>query len=353
MTRLARLLEGYAANTWFVVNPRLAGRLARGFARALLLRRNTLRAIEIYPTMECNLACPMCSVEKFKRRSGTRLNLEGYRRIARDGARLGALSLTVLGGEPLLAEDLEAIIRIFKARHFYVHIVSNGVLATRQRLARLRAAGLDGVCFSLDSMDPAVNDRIRGLAGHHGRVLAAIDAAQSLGLTVNVAPVFFPGHLDDALGVVRFCQERGIRASGTQVAPVGAWEGGPLLSRAENARIRRLLEEHPRLTFDWAFSYFLKKRCPAGKEKIAIDPFGEVFGCVINPIAYGSIAAEPLRRIHARMQRIPVIRADAPVCIAAEDRDYIDRYLRPLAAFDVYPVPYAEHPAFRCGAGRG
>lgn len=39
---------------------------------------------------------------------------------------------------------------------------------------------------------------------------------------------------------------------------------------------------YPRLTFDWAFSYFIKMWYAAGREKAAVTNFGEVFGCVIK-----------------------------------------------------------------------
>ena len=145
--------KGYLVNRWVIANKHVFRRILRGFFRAWLLRKHTLRSIELYPTMQCNLSCKMCSVEKFKKTRGRYLDLAEYENIARQGARLGAFSMTVLGGEPLLADNLEEIVSVFKKENYHTHIVSNATLMSRPRLARLREAGLNGVCFSLDSMN--------------------------------------------------------------------------------------------------------------------------------------------------------------------------------------------------------
>ena len=337
--------KGYSKNTWVVSNPRILWRILRGFIRAVLFRKNTLRAIEIYPTMECNLSCSMCSVEKFKKNRGVPLTLDEYKKIAEEGIRLGALSATILGGEPLLVTNLEDIISIFDKKQYYTHIVTNSMLISEPRLRSLKKAGLRGICFSLDSMDKKKNDRIRGIDGHFEKVFESLRLARKMGFEVNMAPVFFPNKVQNGIDVVKFCQSEKIGASGTQVAPVGRWENGPVLSAEENTHIRSLLKEYPRLTFDWSLSYFLRMRCPAGKEKIAISNYGDVFGCAINPISFGNIRRESLKKILKRMQKLPEIKRDSPVCVAAEDRNYIEKYLHPLSRFDQYPVDYKNHPS--------
>jgi MoaA/NifB/PqqE/SkfB family radical SAM enzyme len=337
-------IKGYYINKWILKNPYIILRTAKGFLRALF-NKDTLRSIEIFPSMQCNLKCSMCSVEKFKKKSGIDLTIDDYSRIAREGALLGATSLTILGGEPLLVENLENIIRVFKKNKFYIHMVSNATLADRQRLTLLQKSGLDGICFSLDSVDEEENDRIRGFEGHYQKVHEAIKIGEELGLIVSMAPVFFPGSLENAIRVVKFCQKEGYGASGSQVSPVGAWEDRPVLSKHENDRLRQLLKEFPRLTFDWALSYKLKFRCPAGREKIAITNHGDVCGCSINPISYGNIKNESIKKIMKRMRVFSQIKKESSVCLAGEDLHYIEKYLRPLHHFRYYPVSFNDHPA--------
>jgi MoaA/NifB/PqqE/SkfB family radical SAM enzyme len=337
-------LAGYFANIWVVKNHYILYRVLRGFYRAILRGRSTLKTIEIFPTMECNLSCAMCSISKYKHSAQEALALEDYERLAQEGARMGAIALTILGGEPFLYENLEDIIRLFKKEHFFIYMVSNGTLVTREKLQRLTGAGLDSICFSLDSMNEEESDSVRGFDGYFRNIFKAVKMAKEENLIVSLAPVFFPSRLNDGIEVVKYCQKNSLGASGGQVAAVGGWEGAQILSRPEHDIVRALLEEYPRLTFDWALSYFLKMRCPAGKEKIAVTTHGDVVGCSVNPISFGNIKEEPLSRIWQRMGAFSQFRKSSPVCLAAEDREYVERYLEVLAKVKSYPIFYKFHP---------
>ena len=338
-------LSSYFVNTWVLNNPHVVYRSIRGFLRAFLLRKNTLKTIELFPSMSCNLNCAMCSVEKYKVSSRSEgMTIADYKAIAHQGAKLGAITVNILGGEPLMCPELDDIVKIFKEEHYFVYMVSNGLLVERQRMGELKKMGLSGICFSLDSMEEENDDQVRGQEGHFKKVFEAIRIARETGLIVSLAPVFFPGQMENAVSVIRYCQKNGIGASGGLVAPVGAWEGGELLNEDERAEVRRLLKEFPRFTLDWAMSYYFRPRCPAGKEKIAVHANGDVVGCSLNPISFGNALEEPLADILERMGRFFHYNKDFPGCIAAEDETYIDSCIRPLYEFPRYPVNYKDHP---------
>jgi MoaA/NifB/PqqE/SkfB family radical SAM enzyme len=153
-----------------------------------------------------------------------------------------------------------------------------------------------------------------------------------------------PGRLQDAIDVIEYCGANGFGASATQAAPVGSFENAALLSKAENDRIRSLLDKHPQLTMDWSLTYFLQHRCPAGKEKIGITNFGDVIACSINPIAFGNVVEENLEKIWSRMGKFSEFRKNSKTCLAAENTDYIDAFIRPLAGAATYPVLFSDHP---------
>ena len=340
-------LNKFFPNRWLVGNPVILARVLRGFARALLLRKNTIKTIELFPTMRCNLRCEMCSVDGMMMDDIPELELGDYEQIARQGATLGAVAVSFLGGEPLMYEHLEPLVGIFKKHHFYTYMVSNGLLATRKRLKALKRAGLDYISFSVDSMDGQRHNSIRGMPGLFDKTLRACATAREEGLTTGLSTVFFPGKLEQALEVVEHCARNGLGMSAGQVAPIGSWHDGETLSSQEHDRIRRIVGQYPRLTMDWSMSYFLKMRCPAGKEKLAITTGGEVLGCSVNPVSFGNIRNEPLKDIIGRMQRFSYFRRDVPVCLAAEHTEYIEKIMRPMGALGKSPVPFREHPNIR------
>ncbi|GAB7082229.1 hypothetical protein JCM14635_39040 [Megalodesulfovibrio paquesii] len=343
-------INKYLANLWIIKNPSILGKIAKGFFRAWVLNRPTLKTIEIFPTMSCNIACKMCSVEKYKKVQGAPLSLQEYESIAKQTSQLGAFSVNILGGEPLTYNRLSDVIRIFKQRGFLALVVTNGLLASRERCQELRDAGLHTLCFSLDNVDREKNDRIRGQVGHYDAVMAGIENAKSVGLDIRIGMVFFPGYVEEGIAVQQFAKKLGIKTSGGQVAPVGSWEGNPPLSKEEHDMVRTHLSREPLMTFDWAMSYKLRQCCPAGKEKIAISNFGDIFGCSVNPISFGNVRTESVAEIMARMQRFSQFAKNSPVCLAAEDTEFQERYLAPLSQFDSYPVSYTEHPTIKNSA---
>lgn len=339
-----RTLRAYTDNTWVLKNPHIFFRGVRGFIRKLIFNKNSLKTIEIFPTLDCNLNCNMCSMEKYKHSKRQKLVLDDYSRLAREGAALGAISVNILGGEPFLFKDLDEIIRIFKQEHYLTYIVSNSLLVTRERLSLLKKAGLDAICFSLDSLNEWDNDQVRGNKGHQQSVFKAAKMVQELGITVSFAPVFFHNKINMGLEVIKYCQDQGISANATQVAAVGAWEDGELLTKEEHEQIRRMLKKYSRFTLDWVLTYSLKYCCPAGKEKIAITPFGDVVGCSINPLAFGNIQNEPLEKVWRRMGCFSQYKKDSPVCLSSEDFEFIDKYLKPFRDCNEYPIDYKSHP---------
>lgn len=337
-------LSNYVAGNWVLSNPVIFYRAIRGFFRALVLKKNTLKTIELFPTFDCPANCPMCSVEKYKiGNAKPMLTLEDYERLADEGAKLGAIAATILGGEPLVYPHLKELMQIFKKRNFFINIVSNGLLLSKEKLEDLKSYGLNSMFFSLESMDEEVNDSMRG-KGHFAKTMQNVKWCQELKLVTGLAPVFFPDRMEDAVDVIDYAHRNGMCASGGQVAATGLAEQQELLSPEQHDFVRSLLKKYPRLTFDWSLSYFLKIRCPAGKEKIGITCHGDVIGCSVNPISFGNVMEEPLANIWKRMGKFSQFANDSKGCLGSENLHYIKNYLAPAHKSATYPFPYTEHP---------
>jgi MoaA/NifB/PqqE/SkfB family radical SAM enzyme len=339
--------KSYKKNLWILTSPVVLTRVMRGFARALLLGKSTLKTIEIFPTLQCNLRCEMCSVAKYHRneKTGTVLGLEDYERIARQGAMEGAIAVSILGGEPLMSPILKDILAIFKKYRYTTYMVSNGSLLDFSKVQDLKRWGLDLLSMSLESLDVESHQKRRGSHQLGNKILDNIRLCKEGGLPVGLSTVFFPGKVEEAEEVIAYASRNGIGISAGQVCPIGGWEGKPVLSRSENEKIRKILKRYPRLTMDWAMTYHLRHRCVAGKEKIAITSTGEVLGCSVNPISFGNIREENLSKILSRLRSFRPFREWFPGCLAAESKEYIERYLEPLSQYKNHPVSWLEHPS--------
>ena len=86
------------------------------------------------------------------------------------------------GGEPLLHPDLLHVIASYASLGVAsIVVITNGLLASRERLLAIQGAGATGVTFSLDSIDPAIACQTRRLeVGQLARVLDHLSVAGAM-----------------------------------------------------------------------------------------------------------------------------------------------------------------------------
>lgn len=152
--------------------------------------RRPLRDLRISVMDRCNFRCPYCMPEdKYHKDfrfldSAERLSFAEILRVAGIFAGLGVDKLRITGGEPLLRPGLPDLIgdlsRIDGIQD--IALTTNGILLA-QHAAALKAAGLDRVTVSLDSLDDKVFATMSGGRGGKQRVLEGIGEAIQAGLT--------------------------------------------------------------------------------------------------------------------------------------------------------------------------
>ena len=109
-------------------------------------------------TYRCPLHCVFCYNPTDFARVGPELPTADWLRVLREARALGAVQLGLSGGEPLLREDLEAMVAEAHALGFYINLITSGVGLTRTRIAALKAAGLDHIQLSFQDSTREMND---------------------------------------------------------------------------------------------------------------------------------------------------------------------------------------------------
>ncbi len=138
----------------------------------------------------CNFRCPYCMPEdKFHKefefmRSSERLSFDEIVRVAQVFQKLGVRKLRITGGEPLLRQNLPDLIGDLSRIDGIddLALTTNGILLGAHAAA-LKAAGMDRVTVSLDSLDDAVFAEMSGNRGSKDRVLDGIREAVNAGLS--------------------------------------------------------------------------------------------------------------------------------------------------------------------------
>lgn len=192
-------------------------------------------------TDRCNLRCTYCMpAEGLNWLPGEALltAAELARLLTIAVTRLGITSVRFTGGEPLVSPHLEEVIAAAAALtpRPEIALTTNGVALAR-RAAGLRAAGLDRVNVSLDTVDAARFARITR-RDRLDDVLAGLSAAAAAGLApVKVNAVLDPATgLDDAVTLLEFCLRHGYQLRIIEQMPLDAehhWRREDTLSAAD------------------------------------------------------------------------------------------------------------------------
>ena len=147
-----------------------------------------VRDLRISVIDRCNYRCPYCMPadvygegHKFLPRSAW-LTPGEIKRVAGLFLQLGVTKFRLSGGEPLLRRDIAEIVAALAELRGVedLALTTNGTLLA-QRAKALKAAGLQRVTVSLDSIDDATFRTMNGDRGDVATVLAAIDAARAEG----------------------------------------------------------------------------------------------------------------------------------------------------------------------------
>jgi cyclic pyranopterin phosphate synthase len=149
-----------------------------------------MRDLRISVMDRCNFRCPYCMPrETYHERyrflgSHERLSFDEIVRLARLFVQLGVRKLRLTGGEPLLRANLPDLIGDLSDIPGVedVALTTNGVLLARYA-SELKAAGLQRVTVSLDSLDAQVFVRMSGGFGGVEEVLDGIEHARRAELT--------------------------------------------------------------------------------------------------------------------------------------------------------------------------
>ena len=150
----------------------------------------------------CNLRCRYCMPEEgvCKKRHEDMLTEEEMLLAVRAAASLGVTKLRITGGEPLVKKNILSICR--KAAEIpgirELCITTNGILLP-QYAGELKAAGMDHVNISLDTLDPEKYTRITRI-GKLEDALRGLDAALGAGFrTIRLNTVLIGGFNDDEI----------------------------------------------------------------------------------------------------------------------------------------------------------
>jgi radical SAM protein with 4Fe4S-binding SPASM domain len=283
-------------------------------------------------THMCNLRCRHCYQDAQKALPGELTTVEA-KKLVDQLSDAGVVVIAFSGGEPLMRKDFFEIAAYAHQRDLYVALASNGTMITPPVAKNLHNAGVDYVEVSIDGMDAASHDAMRGISGAFDRSVEGIKNCVAEGIYSCIATTVTQENYDQIpeihklgqnLGVKRLMcfnfipTGRGTRMANQDLTPCQREDLLKfILSQDKKGMAPEILSTAPQfarvaLSDDTdngvPVGHFhsgngLQGRtrmladfiggCGAGRLYCSIEPDGDVQPCVFLPVAVGNVRERP------------------------------------------------------------
>jgi len=266
-------------------------------ARAQAERR--LLSIHWELTHRCNECCTHCylAVRPPRAGRGAELTTVECLDVLDQLADLGALYLTLSGGEPLVRQDFFTIATAARARYLALRIFSNGLAITPAVADRIADLVPLAVEVSLYGADPATHDAITRRTGSWQKTRRALTLLRARGVPVVIKTPLMRQNIAHFAAIRALATQLGARfrydltiTRGIDGAPVPA---GHRLTAAELAAFFGALDpcDPPRSDTSGP------QRCAIGQSSLLLAPDGTVYPCTEVRMAAGNVRTQHLRAI--------------------------------------------------------
>ncbi|MBN1653434.1 MAG: radical SAM protein [Deltaproteobacteria bacterium] len=328
--------------------PNLVAKIGRGYFRALVLRKPCLRDCEFSITPDCQSKCSFCYASKFYKKEEELLSLDEIESTWIQAKEMGAFCANLLGGEPLLHPHFIDIIEILEPKKHLITFATNSILLTEDIIKELKRLGVFLIMISLNSLNPELNDKMRGYKGHYDHVMNAIELCIKYNIDISLPVATSKPYLKETYEIVEYAKQINASVVVNLMCAMGRTEGelDLLFDEAFWKDYRKLVDSNSHLRADFDTNLNLRIGCPAGFEKIHVTPYGEVTGCSMNPVSFGNVREKPLAEIVDKMRNFYHFAKRSPHCLVAIDRKYINDYMNYASNYESIPYRVEENDCY-------
>lgn len=144
-------------------------------------------ALEV--TSKCNFNCIHCCNSATYQSNSEDLEIKTFEKLAYEANVINISSVSILGGEPLMREDIFDVLRIFRRHYVAVfNLFTNGSLLTKSNLAILCKLPLFNLTLSIDGWSSRSNDFIRQ-GSDIQKIKSVLMIAKSSGIPITVSTI--------------------------------------------------------------------------------------------------------------------------------------------------------------------
>lgn len=160
-------------------------------------------------TQRCPLQCPYCSNPVNLLKANEEMSTADWLSVFDQAADMGVLQVHLSGGEPTLRTDLEQLIAKLAERGIYSNLITAGVGVSRDRLKAFADLGLNHVQLSIQSVRPAMIDKITNYKDALAKKTAFAHWVRELDLPLTINAVIHRHNIDETEEVIQYALDVG------------------------------------------------------------------------------------------------------------------------------------------------
>jgi AdoMet-dependent heme synthase len=200
-------------------------------------------------TRACAYACVHCRADAQRSRDPRELTTAEARALIDRITDFGKPILVFTGGDPMMRSDLMELIGYATQRGLRCSLTPTATgLATRERLALAKDAGIKRIALSLDAPESGLHDAFRQVEGSWERTIAILRSALAIGLAAQINTTVTRRNLALLPQMVTFVKEAGaVQWSLFFLVPTGRADAVDMISPEEHESV-----------FNWLYDLSLR-----------------------------------------------------------------------------------------------
>lgn len=232
-------------------------------------------------TYRCPLHCAFCyNPTDYAKYTENELSTEQWIKVLRDARKLGAIQLGISGGEPLLRDDIEEIVREAHQLGYYTNLITSGVGLTEKRIDEFKAGGLDHIQLSMHDITEEINNFITNTKTFQlKKKVAAMIKDRGYPMVLNVVIHRYNiGHIKEILEMAEALGADYVELANTQ------YYGWSLVNRSQLMPTREQIDHAEAVTNEFRKKvgnkmkiYFVVPDYFSDRPKKCMNGWGEVF----------------------------------------------------------------------------
>jgi radical SAM protein with 4Fe4S-binding SPASM domain len=234
-------------------------------------------------TARCNARCVHCFQGPAHIRSPRELSAEEWCAAVDQARALGALFVTLSGGEAMLSPHFWTVAEHVCRAGMAFRVYTNGIALTRdaaRRLAELRPFSVEVTVFSLSA---ARHDAVTGVPGSLSRALRGLFRLRRAGVSLGLKCPLLAPNAGDHASVRRLAERLGASlVFDPHIAPAGDGGCGPTRCRGEDQALVSFFADPHTLSYDPPRATPLpadRPPCGMARSFVAISSEGDVLPC--------------------------------------------------------------------------